>query len=35
MHVSITDEAARQIEGIADYLESEWSARIRDNFLHK
>ena len=35
MRVSITDEASRQIEGISDYLESEWSARIRDNFLHK
>jgi plasmid stabilization system protein ParE len=35
MRISITDEAKEQVANIADYLASEWSPRIRDNFLHK
>ncbi len=35
MHVKITDEAQRQLVRIADYLSTEWSARVRDNFLDK
>ena len=33
--LSITDEAQQQITNIADYLDSEWSIRVRDNFLRK
>ena len=33
--LSITDEAKQQITNIVDYLDSEWSIRVRDNFLRK
>ena len=35
MRVSITVDAAKQFEMIADYLEHEWSPRVRDNFIGK
>lgn len=33
--VSLTEEAQRQLAGISEYLASEWSVRVRDNFLQK
>ena len=35
MKVSLTTEAQNQLTIIFDYLASEWSLRVRDNFLQK
>jgi plasmid stabilization system protein ParE len=35
MKVTFTDQAAEQLEELADYLELEWSSKVRDNFLLK
>ncbi|MEO6759643.1 MAG: type II toxin-antitoxin system RelE/ParE family toxin, partial [Saprospiraceae bacterium] len=35
MKVTFTEQAAGQLEELADYLELEWSPRVRDNFLLK
>lgn len=35
MRITITGEAQRQLAQIVDYLNSEWSSRVRDNFLDK
>ena len=35
MKVTITDQAAKQLAELADYLELEWSPNVRDNFLLK
>lgn len=35
MKVSFTDQAAEQLAELIDYLELEWSPRVRDNFLLK
>lgn len=35
MQIEITDEAQQQLIRITDYLNEEWSSRVRDNFLDK
>ena len=35
MQIEITDEAQQQLIRITDYLNAEWSSRVRDNFLDK
>ncbi len=35
MNVSFTDQAAEQLAELVDYLELEWSSKVRDNFLLK
>ncbi len=35
MKVTFTDQAAEQLAELLDYLEIEWSMKVRDNFLMK
>jgi plasmid stabilization system protein ParE len=35
MKVSISDQAAEQLTTLVNYLEFDWSPKIRDNFLLK
>ena len=35
IRIEITDEAQHQLAQIADYLDTAWSSRVRDNFLNK
>ncbi|MDO8366018.1 MAG: type II toxin-antitoxin system RelE/ParE family toxin [Saprospiraceae bacterium] len=35
MKVTFTDQAAEQLAELLDYLEIEWSMKVRDNFLLK
>ena len=35
MKVTFTDQAAEQLTELADYLELEWSPKVRENFLLK
>ncbi len=35
MKVSFTDQSVEQLTELLDYLELEWSLKVRDNFLLK
>ncbi len=35
MKVTFTDQAAEHLTELVDYLEIEWSTKVRDNFLLK
>ena len=35
MKIVLSDPAAEQLQALLDYLEFDWSPRIRDNFLVK
>ena len=35
MNVVLSPTAGEQLHQIIDYLEQQWSAKVRDNFIHK
>lgn len=35
MKIILSDRAAEQLAVLLDYLESDWSVRVRDNFILK
>ena len=35
MKITFTEQAAEQLAELAEYLELEWSLKVRDNFLLK